>query len=170
MKYEIVYISTSGCTKKVAQALAEAVSPQPCRLINFEMETPSDDADVYLVGFCVRHGACPYALLEWMETLEDKKVMLFATGGLAAVDGYQKRIEAVAASFLSDSCEYLGMHLCQGEISPEGYTHFRSCLSDSGDEGALQNIRQLYAYSQGHPNTQELQDACNFMKNALKQH
>lgn len=167
MKYEIVYISKSGCTKKVAQALAEAVSPQPCRLVNFEMETPSDDADVYLVGFGVRRGACPYALLEWMEELDGKKVMLFATAGLAALDGYQGRIETVASSFLPDSCEYLGMYLCQGTISQEGYDYLRSRFASPDNETAMQNVKQLRAWSQGHPDAQELQDACTFLRNAL---
>ena len=83
MKYEIVYISKSGCTKKVAQALAEAVSPQPCRLINFEMETPSDDADVYLVGFGVRRGACPNSwtgCTGWISGQDRDRGVIFPAG------------------------------------------------------------------------------------------
>lgn len=167
MKYEIVYVSKTGSTEKVASALAEALPRNQCRVVNFDNTKPSDDADVYLIGFGVNKGTCPYRLLAWMEELEGKKIMLFATGGLAAFQGYQRKLEAIVTSFLPEDCEFLGLFLCQGKITQEGYAYLESCLSDPNAPNSAKNLQQLYSYSQSHPDEQDLENACYFLQNIL---
>lgn len=167
MKYEIIYTSKTGSTEKVAYALAKMLPPSQCRIVNIDQEESSDSADVYLIGFGVQKGACPYRLLALLEKLEGKKMLFFATGGLAAFKGYQKKLEASITSFLPDNYVYLGLFLCQGKISQEGYAYLESCLNHPSDAAAAQNLKQLYTYSQSHPDEQDLQNACAFLKNAL---
>ena len=157
MKVQIVYFSKSGNTRKLAQALARVFPATQCRLVDITQEEADTEADLYLVGFGIQRGACPYLILDWLENLNGKKVFIFATGGLAAFQDYCKKIETLATSFLPDECEYLGFYLCQGRISEEGYRYLESCLSTSNDSNAANNIRQLYYYSKNHPYESELQ-------------
>lgn len=167
MKYEIVYVSKTRSTEKVAYALAEALPGNQCRVVNLGNEKPSNDADVYLIGFGVRKGSCPFNVLEWLEELEGKKIMLFATGGLAMLNGYQRKIEPLVTSFLPEQCEYLGFFLCQGKITQEGYAYLEGCLTDPDGSSAREKLQQLYAFSQNHPDEQDLENAQEFLRNVL---
>jgi len=168
MKYEIVYLSKNGSTQKVAQALMQVFPSSSCKAVDFSKEKPSEDADVYLVGFGIQRGACPYALLEWIEELEEKKILLFATGALAAFSDYHHKLESIITPFLPEHCEYLGLHLCQGKITREAYAYLESCVSNKDD--ASQNLMRLYTYSQTHPDAQDLQSACKFVQTVLNLH
>jgi len=167
LNFEIVYLSKTGNTRKVAQALANALPAGSCRLVDFAHEEPSENADVYFIGFGVQRGACPYLLLEWLEELHGKKIMLFATGGLAAFQDYHKRIESIILPFLPEACEYLGMYLCEGKISQEGYAYLKSCLSNPDDSSSKQNLDKIYEHSQSHPDQQDLENACHFLRSVL---
>lgn len=164
---EVVYFSKTGNTRKVAHALADAFPVGSCKLVDIALEKPSVHADIYLIGFGVHRGACPYLLLEWLEELHDKKIIFFATGGLAAFQDYHKRIESLILPFLPESCEYLGMYLCEGKISQEGYAYLKSCLSKPDDSSSLQNLNKIYEHSQTHPDQQDLENACHFLRSVL---
>lgn len=167
MKYEIVYFSKNGSTKKLAQSLTKYFPAGQCRLVDIAAEEPDQDAEVYLVGFGVQRGACPYLVLDWLENLKGKKVLLFATGGLAAFPEYHKKLETLVTSFLPDECEYLGFHLCQGRISQEGYAYLESCLSNPNDSSSAQTLKQLYAHSQNHPDASDIEKTWAFVRDHL---
>ncbi len=167
MKFEIVYSSKTGSTERVAHALAEMLSSNQCRVVNIDREKPSYDADAYLIGFGVRKGSCPFNVLEWMEELGGKKIMLFATCGLAILNGYQRKIETLVTSFLPEQCEYLGFFLCQGKITQEGYAYLEGYLTNPDGSSTRENLQQLYVYSQNHPDEQDLQNAQEFLQNVL---
>ncbi len=166
MNIQIVYYSKTGNTAKLAHTLSNAL-PANCRLIDISKELPTLDADAYLIGFGVQRGACPFVLLDWLEELQGKPILLFATGGLATFQDYRKKLESLVIPFLPDECQYHGLFLCQGRISEEGYDYFKSCLSNPADERAQQNLQQLYEFSQGHPNRQEIEEICHFVRSKL---
>jgi len=166
MKIQIVYFSKTGNTARLAQALANTL-PAECRLVDISKEKPELDADVYLIGFGVYRGACPFLLLDWLEELEGKQILLFATGGLAALQDYRRKLESLVIPFLPDHCTYHGLHLCQGSISEEGYHYLKSILSNPQDERSVQRLEQLYRFSQNHPDQQDAEAVCAFVRQKL---
>lgn len=168
MKYQIVYSSNTGNTAKVAQALTSVLPAGQYEIVDFAKAQTVLDADVFLVGFGVRRGACPYSLLEWLEQQKGKKILLFATAGLAAFKEYGHKLESLIIPFLPDDCEYLGLYLCPGRISQEGYAYLKSCLADGNDAQSLKKLEDLYDYSQSHPDEQDLQAACRFVQETLQ--
>lgn len=163
MKYQIVYFSKSGNTRKLAQGLARILPAGQYRLVDLVQEEPDEDAEFYLVGFGVQRGACPFAVLDLLERLAGKKILLFATGGLAAFTEYHKKLEPLITAFLPDDCEYLGFHLSQGSISKAGYDYLQSCLTNADDQGAAKSLSRLYEYSQNHPDEKDIEEACRFV-------
>jgi len=155
MKIQIVYVSKTGNTAKLAKALA-ADLPVECELVDFSKQHPTLEADAYLVGFGVQRNACPFSILEWLETLNDKQIFLFATCGLAGMQEYQRKLESLIIPFLPDNCIYHGLSLSQGSISKEGYDYFLSCMLNPKDKQSIQRLDQLYRHSQGHPSQQDI--------------
>lgn len=166
MNVQIVYFSKTGNTAKLAHTLADTL-PVKCRLVNVSKEQPTLDADVYLIGFPVQRGACPLVLLDWLEELEEKQILLFATGGLASFEEYHRRLNSLIIPFLPDTCCYHGLFLCQGSLSEEGYAYLKSNLSAPQDERSVQNLEKLYRYSQNHPDEHDIEAACQFVRQKL---
>lgn len=166
MKIQIVYLSKTGNTAKLAHALVK-VFPSDCELVDINLRQPSLDADIYLIGFGVQRGACPFVLLDWLEELEGKQILLFSTCGLAAFPEYRRKLESLIIPFLPDHCTYHGVYLCQGSISQAGFDYLKSCLNNPADGRSIQNLEQLYQDSQSHPNQQEIEALIDFVRQKL---
>ena len=167
MKYQIVYESQSGNTAKVARAMANALPAEETQLTDLKVQTPSRDGEIYCVGFGVRNSTCSMKLLEFLELLHGKTVLLFATCGLNPSEGYHDMLERSIVPFLPDDCDYRGFYLCQGSISDEGCAAIKHRLAQAGNEEALQRFDTFRAATFDHPSESDLEEAVEFMEQAL---
>jgi len=167
MKYQIVYVSQSGNTEYLAQAIEGCLPADETQLVDLNSHTPSLDAEGYFVGFGVRHNACPLNVLDFLEQLTDKTVIAFATCGMKASEAYQESIERGIEPFLPEDCDYRGLYLCQGSISSEGAAALRHRFEKTGDAEMIKKFDAYCQTTSGYPTREEAVDACRFVTEAL---
>lgn len=167
MKYEVVYVSKTGNTEKAAYALAGMLPDGQTKITPFPKETPSMDADVYLIGFGVYRGSCPLELLDFLSGLSGKTILLFGTAGISAAEPFKRQIESSILAFLPDDCEYLGLYLIPGKYSKAGFDYFYNHFQAEDHPELVQNLYHLYEEAQHHPSGEDLQHLCQWAKGRL---
>ena len=167
MNYQVIYESRSKNTKAVAEAIMDVLPAQSSRLLDFNKEHPSKDADVYCIGFGVHASTCSLKLLDFLELLNGKTILMFATCGMEPTDAYRNLLERGIEPFLPDRCDYRGMFLCQGAIPEDGAALLRKRAGTAGDQHTLQQLDALFASAQTHPDSADLVNAGKFVKAAL---
>jgi len=167
MKYEVVYVSKTGNTEKAAYALAGMLPDGQTKITPFPKETPSMDADVYLIGFGVYRGSCPFELLDFISALSGKTILLFGSAGISAAESFKRQIESSVLAFLPDDCEYLGLHLIPGKYSKAGLDYFYSFFHAEDHPEFVQKLYHLYEEAQHHPNDGDMQRLCRWAKERL---
>lgn len=126
-------------------------------------------ADVYCIGFGVRHSTCSMRLLEFLELLNGKTVLLFATCGMSPTDAYHDVLERNLEPFLPENCDYRGLYLCQGSLSDAGYAAImrRFEKNKNNDAETLQRFEEFRLGASSHPDEQDLEGARVFVEQSL---
>ena len=80
-KWAVIYSSVTGNTKKIAEAMAEAVG-KDCDVFRVQ-EAPEDvsDYDVVLLGYWLRLGAPDPLMLKYLPKVHGTRVCFFQTHG-----------------------------------------------------------------------------------------
>lgn len=167
MNYQVVYESRNGNTKAIAEAMMAVLPPESAKLVDIDTAVPSKDADVYCIGYGVHASICSLKLLDFMELLNGKTILLFATCGLEPTEAYRKLLERNIEPFLPDRCDYRGMFLCQGAIADDGITTLQKHIEKSGNPDQLQQLDELVCRAQTHPDPDDLDAAGKFVKTTL---
>ena len=155
-KILVTYVTWSGNTKKVADAIFEALKDD-------KMIKPSDDVqtlDEYqliFIGFPVHSHSVPFKTEEFIKKLPaGKKIALFSTHG--SLTGSRLSREALEhASILISSSKILGTFSCRGKVSIQAM----EVLSKSPEHKAWV---EMAASAQTHPDKSDLEDARTFAK------
>ena len=104
MKYEVVYISQSGNTEKLAHGIADSLPHRDTFVTDLSCEEITGKADVYLVGFGMKKEAIPLKIMDVLETLEGKTILFFVT---ASIKPYSAASAADIKLSLSVSCRMI---------------------------------------------------------------
>ena len=70
MKVQIIYSSLSGCTRRLAEGIFDALTVEDKELYDLAAGTPALDGDVVLLGYWVDKGGPNAAMKAFMETIE----------------------------------------------------------------------------------------------------
>ena len=168
MRIEIDYRSSSGNIEQIGYALKELLIDYDCRLADMDLNEPSLDSDIYLVGFGVRKNACPFSTLEWIEQLEGKTILLFCTSALHSIKGYQQRIEAQIMPFLPEDCDYRGLVICPAKMTKEELTYLEGQMIQNGKQENIAQLHRMYEESLSHPDRKDLLAVQEFILERLK--
>lgn len=118
MKNLIVYSSLTGNTQKVGEAIFE-IMPEGTRISPVETAPAANEYDFVSVGFWVDKGTADKKTLEYIETIRDRKVALFATLGAKADSPHAQECLEKVARLLDKSNALVGTFICQGKIDPK---------------------------------------------------
>ena len=118
MKNLIVYSSQTGNTKMVAEAI-HSIAPEGAEIFPVEDMPNADNYDVVAAGFWVDKGTSDKKATEYLQTIKNKKVALFATAGVSPDTDHAKKSLANAAKNLDESNTIIGTFICQGKIDPK---------------------------------------------------
>jgi flavodoxin len=152
----VTYYSQTGNTKKVAQAIFEAVEGD--KNIKPMQELAKGEVDTYslvFAGFPVQSHSVPYAVEEFLKTIpEGRKVAFFSTHG--SLTGSRLSREALEnATALTAKAHVLGTYACRGKVSPQAL----DVLMKSPEHKAWSEM----AVSAGtHPDASDLAEARSF--------
>ena len=72
--------------------------------------------DIYFIGFWTDRGSASVEVLDYLGSLQGKKIALFGTCGMGESIEYYRKIEERIKVFIEDGNQYLGCFLCQGKM------------------------------------------------------
>jgi flavodoxin len=150
----VAYHSLTGNTKKVAEAIFEAL-PQPKTIKPMSEVQSLDEYDLVFVGFPVQSHSVPYKAERFLQSIpKGKKIALFSTHG--SVTGSRLSREAIEhAVVVSSQAKLISTFSCRGKVSPQAL----EVLSRSPEHEAWVDMA---ASASTHPNEHDLADARAF--------
>ena len=117
MKSLVVYISQTGNTLKLAQAVFDALTGEKDIYPINEAPDPSG-YDFIAVGFWLKGGKPVSEAIEYLSGIKGKSIFLFATHGAAAESVHAQKAMNYARD-LAVEAKIAGTFSCQGEVSPD---------------------------------------------------
>lgn len=167
MKYEVDYVSITGNTEKLVKAIALDLPPEDTKMVDLSSQQPSLDVDIYLVCFGLSKGNIPLKVMDLLEELEDKTLLLFITSAMEPGQESITLIERKLDPFMPLQCDYRGMFLCRGEFPQSVVDTAKRALEENPDDGYVQALLQNCMQTSGHPDRIDLQNARRFMREKL---
>ena len=119
MKTLITYSTLTGNTKKVAEAVFEAVSGEK-ELLPVKEVKNHEDYDKIIVGHWVDKGDANEESKKFMELIKNKKVGTFGTLGAYPDSDHAKNcVKKISDSLKENNNEIIAEFICQGAIDPK---------------------------------------------------
>lgn len=156
LKILVAYFSRTGNTKKVAEAIFDALDGE--KILKTVGEVKSlDPYDLVFVGFPVQSHSVPYKVEVFLKNVPaGKKIGLFCTHG--SLPGHRLAREAIEyAVILASRAKVLGTFACRGKVSLEAL----DALSKSPEH---LEWTEMAASAAGHPNETDLDEAKVFAR------
>ena len=162
-RYAVMYQSMTGNTKKIAEAVYEAIESGNKQLLEIGGNTQAvPDADVFFIGFNVHNESCSIDLIDCLEGISGGYVALFASCGYVPTEEYKASIERKTAVWLPEGATYMGMYICQGRVLEEQKEIMRRNLPDE-----VNVLDRMFEMGDTHPDRQDCNGAAAFAKNVL---
>lgn len=115
MTYSIVYSSSTGNTKSLAEALRSALPAQDC--LYFGPPSPQAlGAKRIFAGFWTDKGTCDSQTAAFLASLTDQEVFLFGTAGFGGDAAYFEKILTSVKGTVPGGVNVLGSYMCQGKM------------------------------------------------------
>lgn len=166
MKSMVVYSSKTGNTKKVAEAIYNAL-PEPKDLFNVDEKPDPSGYDLVVAGYWVDKGTADAKAREFFKTLKNKKVALFGTlGAYPDSDHANSCREKVKA--LPEDNTILGDFICQGKVSPELIKMMETKMKDDPHHSMTPERRERLAEAAKHPDKKDLENAAAFIREIVE--
>jgi flavodoxin len=158
-KILVTYLSWSGNTKKVAEALFEELMGEKVLKKVDEIQN-LDEYDLIFVGFPVHSHSVPIKVEKVLKKIPPgKKIALFSTHG--SITRSRLSREALEhASALASKSKILGTFSCRGKVSNKAM----ETLNKSPEHKIWV---EMAASAQTHPDENDLDDARSFAKRIL---
>lgn len=156
------YMSNTGNTKKVAEAIYETIQGDKT-LANINEVKTLEDYDIAFIGFpLIQMGPPTRAISFLAENATGKKIALFVTHGaglsLPPLQTWLQKCRDAA-----ENTELLGLFSCQGEISQK----VRQVMAAS-DDPQLQLFARMAGLADGQPDIASLERAKKFAQEIME--
>jgi flavodoxin len=168
MKSLVVYSSLTGNTKMIAESIAAELGEDTA--IKSVAENPSADGyDLVAVGYWVDKGAPDKKAAEFLRSLSNKKVFVFATLGAYPDSDHAKQSLEKGIALLGEGCEVIGTFICQGKVNPQLISEMAKMFPE-GHPHAMNEARQKrLAEAAKHPNEADCAAAKSAVAKAVRE-
>lgn len=163
MNTRVLYKSRTGNTEKLAKAIFEAIPGKQKDIQRLEGQTDYDMGDVYFVGFWTDRGSASVEVLDYLGSLQGKRIALFGTCGMGGSLEYYKKIEESIRVFIEDDNEYMGAFLCQGKMPMavrDRYVKMKTPETEKQVNAMIHNFDRAML----HPDEEDLKNAKVFVR------
>lgn len=167
MKYEIAFLSRNGSAAQMARSIAGILPDRETRITDINLQKTPGEADVCLIVFELQREACPFAILDVIEKLEGRQILLFAASGFGAEDEYRVRIERQIVPFLPENCYYTGLCLFKGRLTSEDLRYIQEQAGERGGRINQEKVRAYYEDSQAYPDEEDVRRVIEFAQSRL---
>lgn len=158
-KILVTYYSKTGNTKKIAEAIYEAL-PEIKAIKTIDEVQQTDEYNLVFIGFPVHSHSVPIRVEKFLKSIpKGKKIALFSTHGSLA--GSRLSREAIEhAVVVASQAKIVSTFSCRGKVSPEALEVF----SRSPEHEAWADMA---VSASTHPNDYDLEEARAFARWAL---
>lgn len=166
MKTLVIYSSSTGNTKMVAEAIFAAIPGEDRDMYPIGEWKHDLSADVYFIGFWNNRGTCGLDVMNLLSELHGKTVALFGTCGMGNCEEYFHSVEEAVSVWLPEDNVYAGSFLCQGKMPirvRQRYESLRTPENAEKIDSCLRNFDEALL----HPDENDLKNAAVFAKKIL---
>ena len=114
-RYSIIFNSKTGNTRKLADAIHEALPQENCDLFGAAKGDVPASETLY-IGFWTDKGSADKATAELLAKLKNRKIFLFGTAGLGGSKEYFTSILDNVKKLIDESNTVVGEYMCQGRM------------------------------------------------------
>jgi len=158
----IVYSSKTGNTEKVAKKFYEA-GGERCDLAAVKQVPAVDDYKVIFAGYWVDKGEPDKDMQEFLQTLDNKKVVLFQTLGAEAYSEHGISSLANAGRYLSTGCKVVGTLSIRGAIDPKLIETMMK-MPEGHPHAPTEESKKRWKDASTHPDEADLQAAGEYIQ------
>lgn len=167
MKYSIVYNSKTGNTAILAEKIKEKITAESCVYFG----VPSQEAlaaDTIFIGFWTDKGRCDDNLKTFIESLENKNIVLFGTAGFGGSEAYFNQIISRIAAVIPNSCTLKASFMCQGKMPFIVRERYTKALENDPDNSQMKSMIENFDRALTHPDTNDLENLSIWIDSILK--
>lgn len=159
MNYAVIYSSSTGNTRYLAEALKEKLGDACIQLERVKDGTKAEEADGIFAGFWTDKGDCEESMAKFLETLRGKRVFLFGTAGFGQSDAYFERILSNVKMHLDASNTVIGSWMCQGRMPMAVRRRYEGMMEQ--DPGKARQLIFNFDEALKHPDTEDMEALWN---------
>ena len=149
--YSIVFSSSTGNTKKLADAVYEILPKDKCDYFG-ENDLKVPPSDLLYIGFWTDKGSADTKTLELLAKLKNKKIFLFGTAGFGGSDVYFEKILGQVKQSIDASNTVIGEYMCQGKMPETVRQRYEAMEESPRRQAMLENFDQ----ARSHPDAADL--------------
>ena len=154
-RYSIVYSSSTGNTKKLADTIYAVLAKENCDYFGVPKEGGLYSEMLY-IGFWTDKGNADKSTLTLLSTLKNKKIFLFGTAGFGGSEAYfQKILEHVKQS-VGPSNSVFGEYMCQGKMPMTVRQQYEKMLQQPNHAPNLEMLIDNFDKALAHPDAADL--------------
>ncbi|MDR2314040.1 MAG: flavodoxin family protein [Spirochaetaceae bacterium] len=157
----IVYSSRTGNTRRLAEGICRGLAEpggREIRLAAVEENPDPAGAPWILAGFWADRGNADQRALEYLKTLEGRRVGLFGTLGADPRSKHAQDMRQKVQALAAEKNTVLGCFLCQGKIDPALTERFKS-LSPEDPHAMTEERIKRHLESAKHPDENDIEAA-----------
>ena len=166
MTYAIVFTSATGNTRRVAEAIRDALPAEDCLYFGAP-DAKALGADFLFLGSWTDKGTCTDELAAFFKTLQNRRVALFGTAGFGGAPAYFGMILDRVAALLPASCTVTARFMCQGGMQPSVRTRYEKLLAEKPGDPKLEGFLKNFDLAAAHPDAADLAGAAKFARDTM---
>lgn len=169
MNILITYSSVTGNTKRLAEGIFNNLSKEDNLNIEIKPIKEVESIENYesvLVGYWVDKGGPNKEAADFMKTIKNKKVGIFATLGAYPDSAHAFNSLVNGEELVKESNEIVGKYICQGAVSPKLIEKFKT-YDSSNYHAITEGKLRRYKIAALHPNEVEMASAAILFKERL---
>lgn len=159
-KILITYVSQTGNTQKIAEAIFESISKEK-EIMPLQEVDDLEKYSLIFLGFPIHQKGPHPKAKRFLKKAKDKKIALFVTHAAPPEAPFLGTAISKCKECVIDS-ELVGLFDCQGELAQK----VANMLLNSNNQ-ELQYFGKMRDTTIGHPNEEELNEARKFAKEML---
>lgn len=155
-RYSIVYSSSTGNTKKLADTIYAVLPKENCDYFGVPKEGELYSEMLY-IGFWTDKGNADKSTLTLLSTLKNKKIFLFGTAGFGGSEAYfQKILEHVKQS-VGPSNSVIGEYMCQGKMPQSVRDRYMKMKTQPEHPANIDALIENFDRALSHPDEDDLE-------------
>jgi flavodoxin len=163
----IVYSSKTGNTRKLAEGIGKgltaALDAEPDRALHLRIAAVEENPDPagvdwLLIGFWADRGNADSQSIQYIKSLEGRRIGLFGTLGAYPDSDHARDIGEKAWNLAAEKNTVLGCFLCQGKIDPALTERFKN-LPASSPHAMTEERMKRHLEAAKHPDENDIQAA-----------